>query len=281
MNQKILTTEDIYSFFQVTHHVDYIIKYQNEYKLYNKNLLRNVKSNKYPVILPDKLFFDAITFHFRSIASPFRIFSEKMHQTVPTTQAFDLVFSLGIWNEVEDIFEFEEQYDEEIFEAIHAIKAYETEIENYLNSKEFLNYELTISDFLKWKEKDGILFVQTWLENIKVKSGITIKIEEITNESINKSWVLYNDQNKYKKVNLKEAKRDTKFPLYLFLMSLEFMVALKDSNLIKQLPFTKIPTIRLNNNSIRNNNPKEERPFCTDYPYSIKTSKSIWTVRKR
>lgn len=281
MNQQILTTDDIYSFFQVTHHVDYILKYYNEYKLYTENRLRNLKSNKYHVLITDKLFFDAITFHFRSISSPFRSFTEKMHQTIPTEGAFDLIFTLGIWNEVEDICEFDEQYDDEIFEALDKIKAYEKEIENYINSKEFLNYELTISEFLKWKEKDGILFVQTWLENIKKKSGITIQLEDITNESINKSWILYNEQNKYKKVSLKKGKPHTKFPLYLFLMSLEFMVAFKNKNLIKKLPFTKIPTKRINNNSTPRKSSNEELPFCTDYPYSIKTSKSIWTVRKK
>jgi len=161
------------------------------------------------------------------------------------------------------------------------LKAYEKEIENYINSKEFLNYEFTTSDFLKWKDKDGILFVLTWIENIKEKSGITLKLEEITNESINKSWILYNNQNRYKKIPFKKTNTDSKFPLYLFLMSLEFMVAIKNKDLIKQLPFTKIPTIRLNNNSIQNKSSKEELPFCTDYPYSIKTSKSIWTVRKK
>lgn len=284
MNQKILTTDDVNSFFQISHHVDCIIKYHHEYTNRYENLLKNVEAKRYPVLLPDKLFFDAITFHFKAMSSLFRSFSERMHTTLPTNRVLDMVFTMGMWNEVEDISEFEEQYDDEIFEALHAIKAYETEIENYLNSKEFLNYELTISDFLKWKDKDGNLFVLSWLENIKEKSGIIIQFEKITDESIIRSWDLYNNQNKSNKVSLVKG-INTNIPLYLYLMSLEYMVGLKDKNLIKHLPFTRIPTIHQTihqtKHSIKSISPKEELPFCTDYPYSIKTSKSIWTVRKK
>lgn len=279
MTSNILTSNDLANYFQTLYHINWILEYYQDYKSYKKNLLRNTRENKYPMLLSDKLFFDAITFHFNSISNPFRTLSEKLKETLKIPNVPSLLLAMGKFNEVEDEFEFEDEYDDELFEIIRTIKSYEKEIENYINSKDFLSFEMSMSEFLKWKDKDGLLFVQTWIVNIKDKCGVSIKLEQITNDTICKSWEIYLKQNKHKKFEFSKDDSKAKFPLYLFLIALEYMVSIENVIMLSQLPFTRISSlIKFKKDSKQK---KEELPFCTDYPYSIKTSKSIWTVRKK
>ncbi len=302
-NTELLTSNDLVNYFRVMHHADYILKYRDDYKLFANNILQVVTTEKYLKAIPDKIFIDAISFHFNAIRLVFGRSSKRFQQLLPEIpssiqiQFLSDAISMGdtSYSFDEELESLEDIYDEEFFDWLDQLKESVAKIEDYFNSKEYLNHKLSMQEFINWKNNDGKIFVIIWLETIKELSKIELNEKDITKEAIRDAWDLYNKYSpNIKKFSIPTVKK-TKIPLYMFLVALEYIAALHDNKLLKQLPYTEVPNQHnLLKQSIpqKASTPKKKKATPKKSPYTymskipgkylpITTSSSIWTVRNR
>lgn len=174
--------------------------------------------------------------------------------------------------------------DEEIWEIIYGIDDFCLSVQlkkirtvlkalnKYINSSEFLNHILTVKEFTEWKNREGYIYYSTWIDGVKRKFECNTEKKKPNNEELIQAL---------KQLTNKEISyiNEDRFTILQYSVATKLAIA----NICGNTDYKKTileDYIEMKERSVKWRQEKE-LPWDTDFPYPIKTKKSIWTVKKK
>ena len=147
-------------------------------------------------------------------------------------------------------------------------------IELLVDDTHFLETRLTINNFVDWINKEGSIYVTYWLTRVHKELNVHIDLIELNEKNIIKAWELHDKQiknlnNKILSRSYKKTITNNRIKMYDYRIAIEYIAFMKKESVKYKLP--------LFDSTINNHNtPKLDQT----YKSSIRTSKSVMTVRK-
>ena len=239
-------------------------------------------------ILEDSRTLDAITFNLIKIGNESHNLSDQFKGKYKHIDwwllACLVVNHQGTFND-EDIcgILFDEVNGGSLINDFKLIQELETELFEYINSGELLDHKMTIKEFINWKNSDGKYFIVVWIAILNDSLKSNLDKNTITKSKIIDAWKLHDGR--YSNVESKILKINSdidnwKFSLFNYRKALEYMLVESNSEILKHLPFFENRSLN-GATTIKENRKGSDLPLDTRYPYSISTSNSIWTVKKK
>jgi uncharacterized protein with HEPN domain len=161
-----------------------------------------------------------------------------------------------------------------IFKKIQAFDI-EKEVFKYLNSFDFLSFEMTMRTFFKWILSDGKLYIDSWVYKFEKDLKININSKILSKQKIADAWKVHDSSQPILRDKIFITVKDLEnhlFSLDEYRIALEYIFTSSKGTVNKKgiMPKAKNKYIQ-----------DEELPWDTDYPFSIRTKNSIWTVRNK
>jgi hypothetical protein len=244
-----------------------------------EKVLKYIKGYSEDTILKSDKAIDAISFRLYMIGE------EAHYITIEFTERFDQVdwqfftfLSLGHRPTFleDDVWEIIYGYDDDfcLSAQLKKIRTVYKNLEEYINSPEFLDYALSFKEFIEWKDKEGNFYYSGWEMEAERYAGCNNEIK-LTNEELIKAIKLL--------INKKILDINSyRFSILQYLTSTKLAIAdkCKNTDYRKKVLQNYESLLEATENTTKWRS-EQNLPWNTDFPYPIKTKNSIWTVKKR